>query len=514
MLQSSEQTLEKRSGPLYLVLGSLRPKGYQRETFAGRKAHPIDARTIAAMKQFVIHGMRALQVPGVAFSLIDRGRIVYEGGVGVRELGKPDPIDADTLFIAASNTKALGTLLLAELVDAKKLRWDEPAIEAWPSFKLGDAATTRGVRIKDLVCACTGMPRQDFDWIFADSQESPETAMHKLAGMQPTSKFGEVFQYSNLMAAAAGFIGGTVAVPGREFGVAYDEAMQCKVLDPLGMRRSTFDFSRAMRGDSARPHDVDIDGNPVVGDMALNYTIVPLRPAGGLWTSAHDLSQYVLMELANGKLPNGQRLVSEQSLMQRRVPNVVVSADIDYGMGLIVDKRWGVTIVHHGGDLAGYHSDMMWFPDYGVGAVILTNSDSGAVLPAPFMRKLAELIFDGKPEADTRLNVAVTQIDGERNKARERLAVPADPAVADELVARYVNAALGSVVVTRKAGDVYFRAGILDSRVASRKNDDGSISFITISPNAQGFEFVVGEKDHRRTLVTRDAQHEYVFVEQ
>jgi hypothetical protein len=220
-----------------------------------------------------------------------------------------------------------------------------------------------------------------------------------------------------------------------------------------------------------------------------------------------------MMELAKGRLPDGRRLVSEQNLMQRRVPNVVVSEDIDYGMGLMIDKRWGVTVVHHGGDLAGYHSDMMWFPDYGVGAVILTNSDSGVSLRGPFLRKLAELMFDGKPEADTQLAVAVSQDDGEREKFRERLQVPADPAATAKLAARYSNEALGTLTVTLKGPDVFFHAGRWESRVASRKNDDGTTSWFTISPNLQGFEFVVGEKDGRRTLITRDAQHEYMFVE-
>ena len=94
-------------GPLNLAIGSLRAKGYQRETFAGKTAHPLDAEIIDAMKGFVAVGMTKLKVPGVGFSLIDGGKVVYEGGLGVKELGKPELVDADTLFIAASNTKAL-----------------------------------------------------------------------------------------------------------------------------------------------------------------------------------------------------------------------------------------------------------------------------------------------------------------------------------------------------------------------------------------------------------------------
>ncbi|HTD28453.1 MAG TPA: serine hydrolase domain-containing protein, partial [Xanthomonadaceae bacterium] len=493
----------------------LRPRGYQRESFAGRPAHPIDAQTIDAMKHFIRNAMRQLQIPGVAFSLIDGGRIVYDGGLGVRELGKPDPIDADTLFLVASNTKALSTLMLAELVDEKKLRWDEPVVEAYPSFQLGDADTTRAVRIKDLVCACTGMPRRDFVWLFDDGHGTPETMMQSLATLQPTSKFGEVFQYSNEMAAAAGYVGASIAVPGKELGAAYDEAMQRRVLDPLGMTRSTFDYARAMQGDYARPHDADIDGDTVVTPITYNYAGIPLRPSNGLWTSAHDLSQYVMLELAKGKLPNGQRLVSEQNLLQRRVPNVVKNEDEVYGMGLDIDRSWGVTVIHHGGSMMGYKSDMIWFPDYDVGAVILTNANHGEDLVGPFRRKLAELLFDGKPEADGQIAAAVADRDIEDALYRAHLQVPADPVASGKLAARYLNPVLGPIEVTRKGADVYFHAGMLNPEVATRRNDDGSTSFIVISPNlARGRVYTVGEQDHKRTLILRDDQHEYVFVEQ
>ena len=58
-----------------------------------------------------------------------------------------------------------------------------------------------------------------------------------------------------------------------------------------------------------------------------------------------------------------------------------------------------------------------------------------------------------------------------------------------------------------------FDVGEWKSTVASRKNDDGTISFITVDPGAEGFEFVVADKDGKRRLVLRDAQHEYTFEE-
>jgi hypothetical protein len=213
--------------------------------------------------------------------------------------------------------------------------------------------------------------------------------------------------------------------------------------------------------------------------------------------------------------PDGKRLVSEANLMERRKPNVIVSEDVTYGMGLMTDKRWGVTVIHHGGDLAGYHSDMMWLPEYGVGAVILTNSDPGYAIRGPLMRKLLEVLFDGKPLADAQLKAAVDQLEADRKKTRERLVIPADPAVTAKLAAHYTNDALGSLTLVHKGKDLVVHPGQHEwqSVLATRKNDDGTVSLISISPSVQGFEFVIGEKDGKRTLTTRDAQHEYVYTE-
>jgi CubicO group peptidase (beta-lactamase class C family) len=232
-----------------------------------------------------------------------------------------------------------------------------------------------------------------------------------------------------------------------------------------------------------------------------------------MWTSVHDLSRYVVMELAGGKLPDDSRFVSEQNLVMRRAPQVLLGEDQTYGMGLMEDRTWGVKVVHHGGDLAGYHSDMIFLPEYGVGGVILTNSDPGVRLRRPFMRRLLEVVFDGKPEAAEDLVASTRQMKAEIAKDRERLTVPADPAHTAKLAARYRNAALGEIVVRQERGATVFDVGEWRSAVASRVNDDRTVSFITIDPTLLGFEFVVGDRGGRRALIVRDGQHECVFTE-
>ncbi len=513
ILDGTDPTVEKRSAAVNLVFGSLRPKGYKRESFARRQAHPLDAEAIAKLTAFVESSMKQLGIPGVGLAFIDKDKIVYQGGLGVRELGKPTRVDENTLFMAASNTKGMTTLLLAELVDQKKLRWDQPVIEVYPSFKLGDAETTKKVLVKNLICACTGLPRQDLEWLFEYKNATPASELALLGTMQPTSKFGEVFQYSNLMAAAAGYIGGHIVYPDRELGAAYDAAMQKMIFDPLGMKSTTFDYAKALAGDHATPHGDDVDGYPKVASMDINYSIVPARPAGAVWTSSADLIRYVQLELTQGKLPNGKQLVSAENLLMRRAPRVQLGEDSSYGMGLTTDHTYGVQVISHGGSMSGFKSNWFALPEYGVGAVILTNSDNGGMLLGPFSRRLLEVLFDGKPEAEADIAARAAAHKAQIAKERERLVVPASPELAAGLAKHYSSKELGDLDVTTHDGAIIFDLGEWKSSVASRKNDDGTTSFITIDPGTDGFEFVVGERGGKRVLVIRDGQHEYAFTE-
>lgn len=513
LFDMSEPVAEKRGGQIATIFGRLLPKGHARESFAGKPAHPLDAARLAELRRFVEDGRKALQVPGVAVGIVQGGKVVFAEGFGERELGGGQAIDADTLFMIASNTKALTTLLLAKLVDAGKLGWETPVTEVLPSFRLGDAATTAQVKVEHLICACTGMPRQDLEWLLEFGDLTPEGALATLATMQPTSGFGEMFQYSNPMAGAAGFAAGHVLYPGLELGAAYDRAMQEQVFDPLGMRATTFDYARALAGNHAGAYAQDIDGKTAPAVMAINYSVIPLRPAGGAWSNLTDMLRYVQMELDRGLLPDGRRYLAEPALMKRRERQVAMGTDGWYGMGLMVDRTWGIDVVHHGGDLIGHHSDMLWLPAHGVGAVVLTSGDPGWTIRNLFSRKLLEVLFDGNPEADARMAASAKSYYEDLAAGRKLLTVPADPAAAAVLAARYVNPALGFVRVVRDGARTIFDFGEYSSEVASKKNPDGTTSFSTIAPGIVGLEFVVGAGE-KKTLVMRDAQHEYVFAAQ
>ena len=199
--------------------------------------------------------------------------------------------------------------------------------------------------------------------------------------------------------------------------------------------------------------------------------------------------------------------ISKDPLLERRAPQVAVGTDVTYGMGLFVDNVYGIPVVHHGGDMIGFHSDMIWLPDQGVGAVILTNGDPGWITRGLFRRKLLEVLFDGNPEADKQLAANSKSFFDAMAAEHKLYTVPADAAESKKLVATYHNPAVGSITVDHKGAATVFDFGEFSSEMASRKNPDGTVSFITIVPGFSGLEFVGGDN----TLTLRDAQHEYVF---
>jgi CubicO group peptidase (beta-lactamase class C family) len=502
----------KRAAELALIRDELLPRGYTRESFAGRTAHQLDAKRLQRLRDFLEESRVALGVPGLSVGIVQNDKVVLAEGFGVREAGKPDRVDADTLYLIASDTKPLTTLLLAKLVDEGRVGWDTPVAQVMPQFKLADAQATQKVQLKHLLCACIGLPYRNIDWEFAPAGAGPDLTFDILSRMQLTTAFGQTYQYSNPIAAAGGYVGGRIAYPDLALGEAYDRAMATRVFGPLGMTRTTFDFDRAMGGNAARAHGLTPDGTLGVVPAMRDRQMFAVRPTGGAWSNINDLLAYVRMELRGGTLADGTRYISETALKARWAQQIRTGKHAWYGMGLETNTASGTPLMFHGGRMHGFRSNMIWLPEHNVGAVILMNGSVGNVLMDAFPRRLMEILFDGQPEA---ASLVAATVVGERERlavARRTLRFPADPADTAKLAAHYEHPFLGKISVSIAQGQTIFDLGPWQAPVASRVRPDGTSEFILMTPSAP-FPFVAGVDGARRTLTIRDAQNSYVYVE-
>ncbi len=492
----------RRRAQLDTALGTLTPPGMREESLASARPRAIDA---AELDAFIAHALARLEVPGAAVAIIQQNKVVYERAFGVRALGANDPVTPQTLFLLASITKPMTTMMQAALVDAGTFGWDTPVTKLLPSFALADPEVTAKVTLWHMSCACTGMPRQDLEDIFEFAGVTPEMRIASMRSMKPTTGFGETFQYSNLMVTAGGFAAAHAFAPARSLGEAYAAAMIAKVFTPIGMTSTTLDFDAVERAEHATPHALAIDGVPRALPLAIERDVVPIAPAGGVWTNIRDFELYAQTELSGGVAPSGQRVVSEANLAERRKPRVRVDENDHYGLGLDVGDYHGLRTIGHNGGAFGFGTTMFMLPDHGIAILILTNvRNGGGYAQLPFndavQRKIVETMFEGaKDLARVKLEYYAKSKARDVARALAGLERTPDPAWIARLAGKYENPSLGTVTLTEKG---VFDAGEWQTAFGRRAD-----TLVFLDPPFAGGGPVAGDG----TLTVEYGQIRYVF---
>lgn len=407
MAEADGATLARREAQLDKLVAELAPKELKPESFIGQKPREIDTRQYEA---FLAKALEQLGVPGAAVALVQHGKVIFEKTFGTRELGKTEAITPDTLFLIASITKPMTTFMQATLIDAGTFKWDTRVTTLLPDFALADPKLTRQLELWHMSCACTGMPRRDIDNLIEYGNVTAEQRIASMKDMQPTTGLGETYQYSNLMVAAGGFAAAHAWAPNLSLNDAYVKVMNEKVFAPLGMTKSTADFALATRLEHATPHALDLDGKPHALPVNFEGNVVPIAPAGAVWSTLHDMEQYALAELSRGVSPlDGKRVVSEANYLERARPRTRSG----YGLGIDVEQRAGLTILGHDGGADGFGTSLFMIPELELGLIVLTNVRNGTPLEQlPFnsaaKRKLIELLYENaQPSAETILTFAL-----------------------------------------------------------------------------------------------------------
>ena len=442
---------------------------------------------------------------------------MFAGGFGVRELGSTTPVDADTLFMIASNTKALTTLMLAKLVDEGKLTWETPVTTPAAVVQAGRRRhhEPRAGQAPDLRLHRPAAPGLRVA-VPVRGRDAGERARDARARCSRPASSASCSSTRTRWPAPPASSAATCSIPKLELGAAYDEAMQTQVFDPLGMTATTFDFARALAGNHAAAHAPDIDGKPARrgdGAQLLDHPAAPGRRR--LEQRRATCSSTSQMELAEGALPDGTALHRARRRCSRGARRRCRSARTrPTAWGSSVDTTYGVPVVHHGGDMIGYHSDMIWLPEHNVGAVILTNGDPGLAAPQQLPPQAARGAVRRPPGSRRRPGRRAAKTFFEQLAAeRKLLTVPADAAEAAKLArALREPGARRDRRQPRRGSDrlrlrrVEERGGLPPAtRTArSRSSPPRPASAASSSSSAPA---------PKRTLVTRDAQHEYVFEE-
>ncbi|MBS1602528.1 MAG: serine hydrolase [Bacteroidetes bacterium] len=329
-----------------------------------------------SLDTYVRKGMKDWQVPGLALVVIKDGKVVIAKGYGVKDVKTGEPVDENTPFMIASNTKLFTATALAQLEYDHKLALDDKVSKYIPYFKLYDSVASQLVSIRDILSHRIGTKTFQGDFTFWNSKLSREEIIRRIRLLKPSRPFRQTWGYCNSCFLTAGEI-----IP-KVTGKAWEEYIQDSLLTPLEMTH-TYTSLRLVPSSVKLPQPYTTaftgDLRPVPLDHWDN-----LGPAADLISTVSDLSHWLQCQLDSGRW-QGRRVVALPALMATRDINTMMTSRksgqlpinfMGYGLGLVVSDYNGRQTYWHTGGAAGMVSVLTFVPDEHLGLAILTNQDN------------------------------------------------------------------------------------------------------------------------------------------
>jgi CubicO group peptidase (beta-lactamase class C family) len=328
----------------------------------------------AALNQFIESALQTYKVPGAAVAVVHNDQVVLQQGYGVRCLSGSDPVDPQTVFQLASDSKPFTAALLGTLVDQQSLDWDKPVTNYLPEFALSNSYATAYSTPRDLLAMRTGLPAFTGD-LLGELGYSRDEALRRVRFIPLAHSLREEAGYSNIGYFAAG------QVAARLTGKSWNDAVSDRLLGPLQMNRSgTSNQAIPADGNWACNH-AEVQGAPQTVPWADSNTF---GAAGGMVSTAADMSRWMRMLLNGGRL-DGQQVLQPQTIQDMFTPSMVAAPSFtelppigdqtgfNYGMGWGVFYFHGHQVLEKGGALYGIRTITELVPDLKLGVTVLSN---------------------------------------------------------------------------------------------------------------------------------------------
>lgn len=334
-----------------------------------------------SLDTYVNRALAMWKIPGVAVGVVKDGKLVLAKGYGVLEMGKPDKVDANTLFAIGSNTKAFTGTALAMLENDGLCKLDDPVVKYLPNFQMKDAWVAQHLNLQDIVSHRIGMETFQGDFMYWTSNLTQDQVIEKFGKLTPVYPFRTQWGYCN-----AGFLLAGKCIE-RISGKSWEDNLRQRIFQPLKMNRTlalSAEIGKATN--AARAHTI----HPSTGElMKIPYgEIDNLAPAGSIFSSVEDMSHWLIAQLDSGRY-NGQTVLPMNVLHRTRQPLSIEGRRPTtkygirrhyalYGMGWELSDYDGWEEVSHTGGVNGFVTSVTMYPEHKLGIVVLTNTDANA----------------------------------------------------------------------------------------------------------------------------------------
>lgn len=352
-------------------------------TFYSSHAQVVTSSQIDSLTNLTL---KTFDVPGIAVAVIKDGKLIHAKGYGVRSLKTKHPVDENTLFGIASNSKAFTAAALAMLVDEGKLKWDDKVQDYIPEFKLYSPYVTEAFTIRDLLTHRSGLGLGAGDlMMFPDSSNfTRKDIIHNLRYLKPVSAFRTKYDYDNNLYIVAG------EVIVKASGLSWEDFIEQKIMKPIGISTSKASMGRLKdKSNLISPH-APVNGK--VEALTIDWSETA-NAAGGIVSNLTDLSKWVILQLNQGQYGDSLKksLFSKAQHREMWSPQTIIPTFTGppynthfaaYGLGWFLSDVKGYKQVTHTGGLAGVVTQVTLLPELNLGIIVLTNQQSGAAFTA------------------------------------------------------------------------------------------------------------------------------------
>jgi len=428
--------------------------------------------------------MKKSGIPGMAVAVVKDGKTVYAKGFGIRKVGAPDKVDADTVFQLASLSKAVAGTVVAHEVGAGTVSWETPIIKHLPWFRLKDQWVSEHVTIADLMSHRSGLPDHGGDNL-EDIGFDPHAVLERLR-LLPLDPFRISYAYTNF-----GFTAGAEAVAvaaGKDWATLSEDALY----KPLGMASTSSRFA-----DFDRRANKAVNHVPVNSSFTHKYQREPdaQSPAGGVSSSVNDMARWMAMVLQDGSY-EGKQVIDPKALLPAISAQMISSASpavaarpgfYGYGFNVSINPAGRVQLSHSGAFSSGAATAFTMLPSAGVGIIVLTNAwPLGA--PEALTAEFSELVQFGKIERDwlaaygPRVAAVNRPMGSLVGKQRPSNPIPAAPL--SDYVGTYSSDYYGNLDIVRIGEGLAVRLGPAAKQYALAHWDGDAFTFEPSSENA------------------------------
>jgi CubicO group peptidase (beta-lactamase class C family) len=466
------------------------------------------------------HAFKAMEiVPGMAVAVIRGDRIVYIRGFGQADREAGIEATGTTDFYIASATKSFTALAVA-LLDARgELDLDASLASYFPEVEFDPELKPDSITLRDLLTHTSGLENFGIPFRLAFSGEhTPEILVDVLAFSEPSARAPlGTFQYTNTGYNIAGMI------IDRVTGVSWQDQLRELVFEPAGMERTTAYASRPRR--QGWPVAAPYTGLGAAGveRLYLEKRDNTMQSAGGMYTTAADLSRWVIAQLNEGRI--GDRpvfpaeVIRETQRMQAETSSTYGPFGRDgYGLGWYGGMLGDERLLHHFGGFAGFHAHVSFMPQRGLGVVVLANE---AGIGSRLVELVATFAYDwwlGKPDVEKDYAMRVEEMVAARDEARtrveqgrasrtERTWQLTEPLEA--YAGTYVSPELGTVIVWVEEKNLHVRMGNMHSS-STPFTEPNSIRLELVPGGGQVLRFELDEEGKVAAARLVDARFEKV----